>query len=341
VARQADDETTFVHVIATTCYSLGVPDQIDQMVEDIENAVAMADRSADPLLQFRIREPMMWAAYQRADITRADAVLAEMEAIGNRLGLVLYRAILTEFLTGRALLAGRADDAEASNELWLELGTAAGYPDTLAGYGGFLRGIRQVQGRVDEIVDLFLAAAQENPSVPALRSAVPAILCQVDRLDEARPLLAVEAANGFDYPYDMTWPAAMANATEAAATLREIGACDTLVKRLAPFANQVLAPSGMTLNGALARPLARAATVLGDYDKAESWFNIAHDIHQRLQAPYWTARGQLDHADLCLAREGDGDRAHARNLVMTATATATEYGCAGLTKRAGALVADL
>ena len=97
----------------------------------------------------------------------------------------------------------------------------------------------------------------------------------------------------------------------------------------------------MLVQGAVARPLARCATLLGDYDQAEEWFAIAHDIHERLEAPFWSALGQLDHADLCLARRADGDPERARELVTTAAATAAEYGCAGLTRRATGLLAAL
>ena len=83
-----------------------------------------------------------------------------------------------------------------------------------------------------------------------------------------------------------------------------------------------------------ARPLARAASLLGNYDAAERWFAMAHDIHRRLQVPYWRARGELDHADLCLARRSDGDVGRARDLASTAAATASEYGYAGLSRRA-------
>ena len=68
---------------------------------------------------------------------------------------------------------------------------------------------------------------------------------------------------------------------------------------------------------------------------------MAHDIHARLQAPFWTALGQRNHADLCLARRADGDLERARDFAQIAAATAAEYGCAGLTKRAAALLADL
>jgi len=130
----------------------------------------------------------------------------------------------------------------------------------------------------------------------------------------------------------------MANLIEASVTVGDPQAARALTELLVPYADQVIVPGGVVVNGALARPLARAATLLGDYDQAERWFAIAHDIHGRLQAPYWTALGQLDHAELCLARRADGDVQRASELVTTATATATEYGCAGLTKRAEALL---
>jgi hypothetical protein len=68
---------------------------------------------------------------------------------------------------------------------------------------------------------------------------------------------------------------------------------------------------------------------------------MAHDGNTRLQAPFYIALGQLDHADLCLARRADGDLERARQLVTTAAATAAEYGCAGLTRRADALLMSL
>ena len=174
---------------------------------------------------------------------------------------------------------------------------------------------------------------------PALRSAVVYLLGELGRIEEEQ--LAAEAAAGFDFPYDGTWLSAMANLLDAAVTVQDRAAARTLVEPVAPFAGHVIVPGGVKANGAIARPLARAATLLGDYDQAEEWFAIAHDIHDRLQAPYWTALGQLDHADLCLARHADGDLERARDLAQTAAATAAEYGCVGLTTRAVALLAKL
>jgi hypothetical protein len=167
------------------------------------------------------------------------------------------------------------------------------------------------------------------------------MLCEVGRIDEAHEQLATEAADGFNYPYDTTWLAAMVNATDAGASLADERACETLLTKLAPFADQVVLPAGILVQGALARSLARAATVLGNYQQAEAWFALAHDTHARLGTPYWGARGQLDHADLYLTRHADGDPERARDLIVAAAATAAEFGCAGLVKRADVLLATI
>ena len=187
----------------------------------------------------------------------------------------------------------------------------------------------------------FVEAARANPWIAALRSAVIPLLSGLGRLDEAHEQLAAEAAAGFDFPYNGRGSPRWLISSTSPPTSETRSLPRMLIERVAPFAGHVISLRGMKVNGAIARPLGRAATVLGDYDQAEHWFAIAHDIHNRLQAPYWAALGQLDHADLCLARHAEGDLQRARDFASTATATASEYGCAGLTKRAKALLAEL
>ena len=341
VARQSGDDPTFVEVLEITLYNQASPDHRDQLVTDIERAVAIADRVNDPVLQARIRPPLIWARYQQADITGAEAVAAELEALTEQVGLPQQHFQHALVVTGGLLRAGRLDEADAANERALELGLAANTPEAFGAYGGYLYAIRLQQGRLDEIADLFIDAARDNPSIAVLRAAVAAMLTHLGRLDEANERLRAEAAADFDFPYDMTWLGSMSDLLDAAAATGNQTAARALVDRVAPFAAHLAETTAALLSGVIARPLARAATLLGDYDQAEEWFAMAHEIHARLHAPFWTALGQLDHADLCLARRADGDVERARELATTAAATAAEYGCAGLTKRAEELLAGL
>jgi class 3 adenylate cyclase/tetratricopeptide (TPR) repeat protein len=340
-ARSAGGEATFVEVINGVHPALESPDLREAMTADLEDAVTMADRIGDPVLRVTVRYRALWSSYQRVDLESADRRMREIQALAEEVGLpqVQYECALAT--TGRLLFAGDADAAEVSIDAVLKFGTAAGNPDALSAYGGILYGIGEHRGRIDEIAEFLMQAAIDNPSIPALRSVVPAMLCELGRLDEARERLAAEAASGFDYPFNSLWLASMTNVTDAAASTRDRQAALALIELLRPFADHVNSPAGVVVNGAVARSMARAATLLGDYDQAEEWFAIAHDIHQRLQAPYWTARGQLDHADLCLVRRADGDLERAGELITTAAAIAAEYGCGGLTERAAALLVDL
>lgn len=339
-ARSANDESSLVDVLDAVALAWS-PDDRDQQIEDVERAVAMADRIGDPVLRARIRYLAVWSEYQRVDIVGADAVLAEMGTLTEMVGLPMQRWRFGLVAAGRLLLAGEADQADAANEQALAMGVAAGATEALGVYGGMLSAIRLHQDRLDEIADLFVDAARDNPSIAVLRAAVAALLCEVGRLDEAHERLTTEVAAGLDFPYDMTWLTSMCHLVDVAVTTKDPTVARTLVDRVAPFTGHVITPSAVLVRGAVARPLARAATLLGDYDRAEEWFGIAHDIHARLRAPFPTALGRLDHADMCLARRADGDLERARALATTAAATAAEFGCAGLTTRAEALLARL
>lgn len=340
-AERDGDPEAVVDVIDVTRIAVSTPERLSQSIAEAQRAVTLADHLGDPVLRFRSRHQLPLIDYQRVDLASVDETLGELEHLSDQIGLPKPRWQLTLLTTGRLLLAGRDDDAEAANERALELGNTAGHPDAMGAYGGLLFLIRQHQGRFGEIADFFVDVARENPSIAVLRAAVPLLLSEIGRTDEARSLLLTEASNDFDFPYNVTWLAGMSNFLDAAVNTAESSAARALVDRVSPFASHVVAPSAVLVEGAIARPLARCATLLGDHDRAEQWFAVAHGIHERLRAPFWTALGQLDHADLCLARRADGDLARARELVTTAAATSADHGCAGLTRRATGLLAVL
>jgi tetratricopeptide (TPR) repeat protein len=337
-ARQSGDPATFVDVHDITFYALATPDRTAETVEDMELAVAMADRTGDPALQTRSQYNLMWARFQQLDIDGVDRAAAEVARLVEQVGLPYQRWQVALLETSRLLLAGHVDEAESANERALELGTAADRPDALGAFGGILYLCRWHQGRIDEIVDFLIDVARDNPAIAVLRTIIPNTLCHLGRFEEARERLAVEAATAFDLQYDFSWLSMMHDLLDAGATVGDVDVCRTLIERVAPYSDQVAAVSPVIVNGAVARPLARAATVIGDYDRAEAWFETAHDIDTRLQIPFRVALGQLDHADLCLVRGADGDRFRARAFASTAAATAQKYGCAGLSSRAAALL---
>ena len=162
-ARQGGDDPTFIDVVDATHLTLATPDRLDQHLEDIQRVHTNADRLGDPVLRARSCYPAMWARYQHADLAGADVILGEMESLVEMIGLPFLTWYPSQFLVGRLLLAGRADDAEAANERALDLGNSGDNPDALGSYGGLLYAIRWHQGRTDEIADFFLDVAPRQP----------------------------------------------------------------------------------------------------------------------------------------------------------------------------------
>jgi class 3 adenylate cyclase/tetratricopeptide (TPR) repeat protein len=339
-ATRAADDTAFLEVINATYLSVVTPDRFNTIAEDVERAVAIADRIGDPVLRSEIRERLIEVRYQQCDLSGADQVRAELEDVVERVGLPYGRWLLATLTSGRLMLAGRLDEAEAANEKALEIGLAAGASEAFSAYGGVLYNLRWHQGRLDEIGDFFLDVARDSPTIAALQAVIPMLLCELGRVDEARERLAPMAATNFEFPFDNTWMVGMHDLLDGVATTGDRAGARVLVERVAPYATQVVSAGGLVVHGALARPLARGATLLGDYEQAEEWFAVANDINTRLQAPFRIALTQLDHADLCLTRHADGDATRARELATAAAASASEYGFAGLTRRADETLAN-
>ena len=335
LARTAGHDAAFVEAVAMTGDTLATPERLPQLAADVARAGEIADRLGDPELQARIRYHQFRTLCMQTDMPGVDATIDQLGALSKTLGLPHQRWQLALLITGRLLLTGRSAETEAANDETLRLGIAADAAEALGVYGALLFDVRREQGRLAEIVDFFVDAARDNPMIAVLRAAVPTALLGSDRIDEARDRLAIEAATGFDFPYDGSWLTAMCHLADTAATVGDPDAARSLIERIAPFADQVNCPTTL-VEGAVARPLARLATLVGDYDRAEAWFAVAHDVHERLGAPYWTALGQLDHADLCIARGRAGDIERARALASAGGATAAAYGFAGVTERAAA-----
>jgi hypothetical protein len=102
-----------------------------------------------------------------------------------------------------------------------------------------------------------------------------------------------------------------------------------LTERLAPYALHcpTLSHGGVVL-GSTSHYLGLLATTLGRYDEAEQHFTTASAIHDRLTAPAWLARTNLEWARMLTLRRQRGDLERAHVLLDTAQ---KEFASLGLT----------
>ncbi len=125
----------------------------------------------------------------------------------------------------------------------------------------------------------------------------------------------------------------MTYCADDAVDLGHTQAVQVLFDRLHPFRDLVSFNNG-TVEGAISRSMGRMAHVLGRHDEAESLFQAALSMNERIKAPYWMARTKLDYADLLIDRAAIGDTEKAREMIGQAFGVAQEYRYGALERRA-------
>jgi len=80
------------------------------------------------------------------------------------------------------------------------------------------------------------------------------------------------------------------------------------------------------IRGSVSRYLGLLATTLKRFDEAQSHFEDAIALNERMGARPWLAHTQSDYARMLLAHDGPGDRERAQQFLDQALATYRELG---------------
>jgi hypothetical protein len=255
----------------------------------------------------------------------------------ERYDLPSARWVTAWFQSTHALLGGDIKTAEHLAEESLALGTETGAPDALTFYGALLSAVRWHQGRKAELEPLIAQIVAEAPAVPGFTAELAHCRIEAGNHSGARELLDTAAVDHFaSIPYDVVWTTALADWVEVVVSLDADHLAPTLLDLLAPYRDQVVF-NGVTLLGPVADYLAMIETMLGHYDEAHTHLNQAMAIHRRLQAPFFSARTLLHHAELCNRRKESRDGERARSLLEEVLTISHVRGYAGLRRRAEAL----
>jgi len=341
MARRTGDDATLLDVLVVAFTPLMLPDMLDRRLQETSVALALAERSGDVPGRFQAVYSRGWAVMDTGDLDMFDACLTELETIAARTGVPYHWWQIFLVRSWRHLLAGRTTEAEAVSNALLDLGTRIGHPNAGAVYGAQFLQRNQQQGRLAELVDVAAQGLAENPSLTAWRMTLMNIYCDLGRYEDCASLFDIGyAANFNDIPFNILWIQAVCEYADCAADMGRTDAAPRLYELLLPYASRFVFFSAKDY-GAAARPLGRLATLLGRYDDAETHLRAALAMHERLQAPYWIARTQLDLAELCVARQGATDTATARELIAQAQRAVDQYGYAGLTPQAERLLQRL
>ena len=326
LAERLGDPAALVSVLTTRFVAIHLPETLEDRFASSQKALELAVALDDPVLQSAATIELATAAVQRVDRVTADRAIFHHYALAEQLEQPTLRWSAAFLRAEWALLQGDPAEAERLADRAYALGEASGQPDAFAIWANQIGEVRYLQGRSHEIVEVMEAIVDDNPGIAAFRTALAGCFCDLDRIDDARRVLAPDVAAGFrTIPRDVAWLAAMLSAADAVYGIGDADAAPILLEHLSPFAAQYDF-MGVSSTGSVALRLARLATTLRRRPEAERWFAMGERACLELEARHELARLRLDWATLLLDQGDADDRPRAVELLEAALASAEAHG---------------
>ena len=328
-ARHTGDPAALAEALSLAHHVLLRPDRADGRLAMADELVRVASEAGHGVLA------LMGLCWRAVDLFVAgdDRALPALEDLRERATALACQNIL--YMVGvmdvmLLIRAGRFADAEAESERCRRLGEQIGEVDTLGYHAAHLLGVRWIQGREAELLDL-AAEVATSPTLArdqfAFRAAAAAFLARAGRRDEARAALDQLTAGGLAaLPQSTTWLVGMTAVVELAATLGDAAVAGEAYDLLLPYAG-VPSVGGLAVLclGSTQRALGLAASAAGDTGRAVGHLEEAVAANHRLGNRPLVA---VARADLARAVAATGDRERAAHLLRAAVVDADGLGMA-------------
>jgi DNA-binding SARP family transcriptional activator len=308
MARRVGDPHTLALVLIQSGLAKLSPQLGPELHTNLREAGELAARLEDPLLAGHAAYLGANVAMQAGDLERADHLLARLTAVAEQLRQPFLRYYDVVARAKRCTISGPPEDAERLAYAALQIGRNAGLPDTTLTFLAQLFVARFLQGSLGRcdphLPDFSVAPGWTPPGSPEITrsrslplmfdAAISAVLCEVGRLDDARPHFDLVMSRGLgDLRHDYTALAIPAYASIACVRLDDTLNAQRLHTILEPHRHRLVNTRASWL-GATTHYLALLAATLERPDEADAHFAAAERTYTSLDARPWLARLHSD-----------------------------------------------
>ena len=333
IATELGDPEARAHACSARRRVLWDAPHLAERIEVSTEMLTLARQIGNLELQLQAHAWLVVDLLERGDRDAVDAQIEAFEAGANQTRQTLFEWNSLVWRAMRALLAGSLNRADRLASEALAAGAPAEAVTASQYYAVQVLGIRRDQGRMGELEQAARQLVDENPGRPAWRAALATLLCDEDRVSEAREEFERLAAGDFeDIPRDLDWMIAMTLLSDVCADLGDSDRAALLYAKLEPYAdvNVVIGLAAVCL-GSAASFLGKLAATMGRTDLAVGHFEHALEADAALGAPACLARTQVDYARAL----GPGQRAE--ELLAAAERTAAELGLGAVARKIASL----
>jgi hypothetical protein len=329
IARAAGDAAALAHALAHGTWATWTPDTLAQRQRLTDELVDLAQRLDDPWLSFLAGFRQGAVGIEAGDRASAESGLATMRTLAASVPQPHIRWVWLVFESCWALVQGELETSEQFAIQSFETATAAGEPDGVILFGALLSGIRDLQGRGEELAEQMVHLAGEPDSIGAYRAGAAQALIQAGREAEARELALAEDFRSI--PWDQARACALIAWADVCSRLDLADRSAELYELLAPFAGELAAPPG-SVYGTFDWALGALATALERYEQAEDHFAAAAEINEKLGAPIYLARARAGWARALIAGGQPEHLDRARRMLDQAGEAAGRLAAGGISR---------
>jgi tetratricopeptide (TPR) repeat protein len=325
MARRVGDPTALAEALHTRLLDLWGPGALQERLATTTEMIQLAEVIGDHERQMRGRVERLADLFELGEMRTVDLELDAYLSLAQTLRQPRYLWYGQLMRTTRAVIEGRFAEGEHLAQQALHLGQRVQPESAVHHFSAQLFCLYREQGRLQALLPSVQRLAAQYPSVPAWRSALAIMYCDLGQAEAARGEFIRLAGEDFrDLPYTNSWLMNISLLAEVCAFLSDIPRAVTLYDLLLPYATHhvVVGGDAVGYQGAVARLLGLLATTLRHWEPAAQHFEAALSMHQRMGASPFVARTQYAYAAMLVARNAPGDVAQAQTLLALAHTTA-------------------
>jgi DNA-binding SARP family transcriptional activator/tetratricopeptide (TPR) repeat protein len=327
LARRMRNPVALAYALDGRLAAISAPDTIAECLalvrelREVAESVGDRERVVNALDHKRTRQLMA------GDLHGAEAALATESRLFDELRQPAQRWQVESARAIFALAAGRLDEAEEHIAQAFALGERA-LPNVAIPVHRLQRyALRDLQGRLEEVVATIGELVAEYPTRPVFRCVLAHVHARLGQVSESARALEEMARDDFSaLPFDQEWLYGMSLLADTTELVGDFDCAAILYRSLLPWAALSAADHPEGFRGSISRYLGLLATMTERWRDAERHFDAALAMNARMGARPWLAHTQRDYARMLRARDQPGDRARACELFDGALADYRELG---------------
>jgi tetratricopeptide (TPR) repeat protein len=335
LARDLGETATLASALYAKHFATWGPDNLEERLATATELVHLAEAAGTKEIAIGGH---FWRLLDLLEYGDADGFAVEFQTylrLADELRQPTYLWRATVLRAMRALFEGRFEEGGQLAQEAFTRGQHAQTPNAFLVFAVQLFGLRQEQGRLQELEEALKGFVERYPAIPAFRAGLAFLHAELGQREEARSEFEqLAAANFTGLPRDGNWLNMVDELARVCAFLGDAQRAAQLYDMLRPYATRNIVISFADgCNGAVACYLGILATVLARWPEAEEHFRAAVRMNQRFQARPFIAHTQYEYARMLLMRDQPGDHEQAGQLLHQALSIAQELGMKNLEEK--------